>query len=127
MFAFTGSRFLVVAAALGAGAACSTEVVDDPIIFISNTWEEVGNVNHRFSLESTDDGKTAGAFTGLEFVDAADLVGNPIAGTWNRAEIRMTVTRHAGATLYTGPFADQTNQLALTFSGGTLTIRRRQQ
>jgi hypothetical protein len=127
MSVIRGSRYLVAAALLTTGAACSTEVVDDPNIFISNTWEEVGNVNHPFSLQSTDDGKTAGAFTGLEFVDAADLVGNPIAGTWSRAEIRMTVTRHAGATVYIGPFADQTDLMVLTHAGGTLTIRRRQQ
>ena len=84
-----------------------------------------GNPTDEFSLDSTDDGEAAGSFTGLEFV-ATDQVGNPIRGSWSGGEIRMTVTRHAGATVYTGPFLDQTDQLALTFPGGTLTIRRQQ-
>lgn len=95
-----------------------------PIILITNQWREEGNPDHQFSLNSLDDNRTEGAFTGTEtrnnFTEFNDL-----AGFWSDGAIQFTIDRPNGPLRYTGTFEEaNTKRLAFTSSAGSLVIVR---
>lgn len=96
------------------------------IILITNQWREEGNPDHQFDLDSLDDERTEGAFTGQEILP---LNGSTefydLAGFWKDGEIQFTVNRNGDRVRYHGEF-DQPNAKRLEFSSsaGDLVIVR---
>jgi hypothetical protein len=111
-------------------ATCaSPAIIQGAIVLISNTWENVADTQHSFSLASADDGEREGTFTGTEFHETnGALDGNDLTGDWSNSTIRFTVARPTGNVTYTGTLtADGLNQITFTTAAGVhLTIRRRQ-
>jgi len=105
--------------------ACDPATLAATFIFITNTWEDVAEPGHTFSLTSQDDGETSGQFTGTEFVNVQDQNGFPLTGSWGEGRISFTVQRATGSVQYSGVMpTDGLDQLTFTSSAGRLTIRR---
>lgn len=97
-----------------------------PVILITNQWWEEGDPDHRFSLESPDDGRSEGAFAGEEEVPREDFTEiNDLVGFWTDGRIQFTVQRPTGDVRYTGFFDDENaTRLEFTSSVGDLVIVR---
>lgn len=97
-----------------------------PIILITNQWREEGNPDHRFDLNSLDDDRSEGAFTGVEELERNGVTEfNNLAGFWSDGVIRFTIDRPEGPLRYTGEIdEDNVRRLEFTSSRGSLVIVR---
>ncbi|MGH7500832.1 MAG: hypothetical protein ACREL7_03660 [Longimicrobiales bacterium] len=121
------AALIVFAAPLSSCA--SPAVIQGALVLISNTWENVADTQHSFSLASGDDGEREGTFTGTEQHDTNPaLDGNDLTGSWANSEITFTVVRQTGSVTYTGELTeDGLDQITFTTNTGAhLTLRRRQ-
>ena len=101
------SRLAIGGLAIAGIAYLTTMSCSDPVstaIFIatiSNTWNEINVPEHTFSLDSPDDGKTAGTFTGEETIPGVQGA-SPITGEWSDNDISMTLVRNGHQVTYHG-------------------------
>lgn len=97
-----------------------------PIILITNQWWEEGIPDHRFDLDSFDDLRTRGAFTGEESIPRDGFTEfNDLAGFWSDGEIQFTVDRPGGLVRYEGTFNEENaKRLEFNSSAGRLVIVR---
>ncbi len=111
---------LVVAVA----TACSDSsgpAADDFLPIISNTWHDLLDDTHTFSLASGDDSTASGTFTGEE--DHPSLGLSDLDGTFTHSKLSFTIHRSAGDIVYSGHFL-QRDTMYVTSSEGALTIVR---
>jgi hypothetical protein len=125
------SRWISVGAILLAAATLPHCTEPDPVqgffVLISNSWQDVTNPDHVFNLQSADDNKTEGSFTGQEFVDANDFTGFELSGSWADNRIQFDVQRDTGTVRYSGSItSDRPTELSFSSSAGPLRIRRGQ-
>ena len=119
------ARFLVVAM-IGQGVlACGDDdpvsPTDDFLPIISNTWHDVQNDFHTFSLVSQDDSTASGTFTGEE--DHPTEGQSDLDGTFQGRNVSFTIHRLAGDIVYTGSFVHR-DTMTLTSSEGAKRIAR---
>jgi hypothetical protein len=95
--------------------------VDDFLPIISNTWHDLLDDTHTFSLASGDDSTASGTFTGEENHPSLGI--SDLDGTFTHSKLSFTIHRSAGDIVYSGHFL-QRDTMYVTSSGGALTIVR---
>lgn len=94
---------------------------DDFLPIISNTWHDVLDEAHTFSLSSNDDSTASGSFTGEE--DHPTLGLSDLSGSFNHSQLSFTIHRFDGAIVYSGHFL-QRDTMYVSSSEGALTLAR---
>lgn len=97
-----------------------------PIILITNQWWDESDPDHRFTLESPDDERSEGAFTGEEELPQGNFSEfNDLVGFWKDGHIQFTIERPDGDVRYTGTFDEElVTRLEFTSAEGDLVIVR---
>ena len=111
---------------LNTGCDSAGEAATGAIILITNQWTEEGDPDHEFSLNSLDDNRSEGAFTGTETLPVnGSTEFYDLAGFWKDGEIQFTVDRSGNRVRYRGEFDDESpTRLEFTSSAGDLVIVR---
>jgi hypothetical protein len=93
----------LITAAFGCGGeSATTAPVDNFLPVISNFWRNTKVAAHTLTLQSVDDRKPTGSFTGTE---AHPTFGSSQAsGTWTNSTFSITVLRSGGSVTYSGKF-----------------------
>jgi hypothetical protein len=130
-------RPLVASLAVCTSLSCSDPAaVQDFFVLITNSWEVVGDEDHRFEFTADEfegeAGATEGTFTGTELIDENDFTGSELTGSWSDNQIEFTVRRSAGNLRFTAPVTrDLPTELTITSApdpdtgqSETYTIRR---
>ncbi len=84
------------------GEGGTTAPVDNYLPVISNFWRNTKNANYTLLLQSSDDRKPTGVFTGTE--THPTFGSSATAGSWTNSTFVMTIARSGGAVTYTGKF-----------------------
>jgi hypothetical protein len=111
---------------LAAATACGAEAVLGPLIILTNTWHELNNDDHTFSITDNTNGVASreGTFTGNE-TDPVTFDEYPFTGFWTReGDVEFTVQRPGGAVRYTGQLTSNLNRMDLSSSAGHLVLVR---
>lgn len=86
----------------GGGEGGTTAPVDNYLPVISNFWRNTKDPNYTLLLQSSDDRKPTGAFTGTE---THPIFGRSAAGgSWTHSTFLLTISRSSGAVTYAGKF-----------------------
>ncbi len=93
---------LAVLPACGGSDAGPTTPVDNYLPVISNLWRNIATPTHSLVLQSSDDNKASGSFTGTE--THATFGTSAITGTFRNSAATFVIARAAGAVTYTGTF-----------------------
>jgi hypothetical protein len=113
-------RPLVLSLVVAASSSCSDPTaLEDFFVLITNSWEVVGDEDHRFDFTADEfegeNGATSGTFTGTELIDENDFTGTELTGSWSDNEIEFTVQRSAGNVRFTAPVTrDLPTELTIT-------------
>jgi hypothetical protein len=103
----------------GDGGGGGTGPVDNYLPLVSNFWKNVAAPAHTLTLQSSNDLKATGSFTGTE---AHPTFGSSqTSGSWTNSTFTMSIARSGGAVTYTGKFVSR-DTLRLTRTGETLTF-----
>lgn len=101
----------------GGGESGATAPVDNFLPVISNFWRNTKLPAHTLTLQSVDDRKPTGTFTGTE---AHPTLGSSTAsGSWTNSTFSMSISRSGGSVTYNGKFISR-DTMRLTRLADTL-------
>ena len=105
---------------LSCGSESGPSAPDNYLPVISNFWRNVATPAHTLLMQSTDDRKPSGVFTGTETRPGSGS--SPVSGSFSNSAATFVINRSSGAVTYTGKFFGG-DSLRLTGSGESLTFR----
>jgi len=95
---------------------------DNYLPVISNFWRNVATPAHTLQLQSTDDNKATGTFTGTETLASA---ASAVTGSFTNSKASVVIRRTGGTVSYNGTFYGAgKDSLRLTRGNETLIFRR---
>lgn len=107
-------------------AACgsdggTTAPVDNFLPVFTNFWRNTKVSGHTLTLQSSNDGRAVGTFSGTETLPPSGS--SQASGSWTNATFSISIARTGGAVTYGGKFISR-DTIRLTRSSDTLVFAR---
>jgi len=113
---------LALPACGGSDSGSTGPGADNYLPVISNFWQNVATAGYNLTLQSADDGKASGTFTGTERRAAVESV---VTGSFTNSKASFVIRRTGGTVTYNGTFYGAgKDSLRLTLGNETLIFRR---
>ena len=109
--------------ACGGGDSIATGPSDNYLPFITDFWRNTLASTHTLVLQSSDDNKASGSFTGEETLPT--LQKSRVTGTFTNSKATVIINRVGGVATYSGTFyGSAKDSLRLTRGSETLVFKR---